>query len=1079
MTNLGCAGRRLGMFRAGDEEDHVESTQKVELSKRKQQARELWQEKTKSAFYITVGMGTCGLAAGSADTLTAIEKELERRGLVAAINRVGCVGMCSYEPMVELQTPGRPRVSFGKATAEHVPEILASYLEGAKLLQSVAIGQVDETLVRRDGQSLCSLSFLDLESKQKIAFHRKQLRIVLSNCGLIDPESIDDYLAMDGYKALEIVMSGMTPEQVIDEIKRAGLRGRGGGGFNAGVKWSLARKTERWPKYVICNADEGDPGAFMDRSVLEGDPHSLIEGMTIAGYAIGASYGYVYCRAEYPLAIRRLKIALEKAREMGLLGDRILGSEFSFDIEIKEGAGAFVCGEETALMSSIMGERGQPWPRPPYPAVAGLWSQPSNVNNVKTYAYAPRIIRMGADWFKSLGTESSPGTAVFALSGMVNRTGLIEVPMGITLREIIYDVGGGIPEGRKFKAVQTGGPLGGCLPEGYLDVPVDFDSLNAAGAVMGSGGMIVADETTCMVEFSKYFMRFVTEESCGKCPPCRIGSTRMLEILERITAGKGQPEDLDEIRRVAQGMQQGSLCGLGQLAPAPVLSALRHFEEEFLAHVREERCPAASCEKLVRSPCVSACPAGVDVPAYLALVAQGRYAEGLAAHRASNPFPLICGRVCPAFCERRCRRGQIDESIAIRHVKRFMSDTLFSEPWTPPKHAPDKGIKVAVVGSGPCGLTAALRLAQNGYQLTVFERMPMPGGMMTYGIPAYRLPREALFAEIDHIRRAGVEIRCGMELGTDFTIKSLQRDGFKAIILSLGAHRSRSLGIPGENKAGVYHGVQMLRDIALGRIPNLAGRKVIVVGAGDTAMDAARSALRLGAKEVHIVYRRDREQVPAQDAEFRATEEEGVQIHLLANPVLILGDQTVTGVRLQRQRLGDFDSSGRRKPVPISGSEFDMLCDLLVPAIGQITWVDDESVGMHRKESFDVGKAFEIDIPGVFAAGDAVLGPATVVQSVAHGNQVALAVDTWLKTGALGGVHYRPPRHDIPQLFSLEHFADARRPRDKMLSPEERISRQDFCEVEMGMDERVIREECKRCLRCDLEWLERIGEPLP
>jgi NADH-quinone oxidoreductase subunit F len=1051
----------------------------VELDQIRQHAKERWQEKAQADLYVTVGMGTCGLAAGSAATLTAIESELQRRGFRGEIRRVGCVGMCSYEPMVELQGPGRPRMSFGKATADHVPEILASYLDGSSLQNSLVIGQVDETVVRQDGQSLYSLSFLDSESKKKIAFHRKQLRIVLSNCGLINPESIEDYLALDGYKALEIVLVKMTPEQVIEEVKRAGLRGRGGGGFNAGVKWSLARKTQRWPKYIICNADEGDPGAFMDRSVLEGDPHSLIEGMTIAGYAIGALHGYVYCRAEYPLAIRRLKIALEKAREMGLLGEKIMGSDFTFDIEIKEGAGAFVCGEETALMNSIMGERGQPWPRPPYPAAAGLWGQPSNVNNVKTYAYTPRVIRLGAEWFKGLGTESSPGTAVFALSGMVNRTGLIEVPMGITLREIIYDVGGGIPGGRKFKAVQTGGPLGGCLPEEYLDVPVDFDSLNAAGAVMGSGGMIVADETTCMVEFSKYFMRFVTEESCGKCPPCRIGSTRMLEILERITAGNGQPEDLDEIRRLAKGMQQGSLCGLGQLAPAPVLSALRHFEEEFWAHIRESRCPAASCEMLVRSPCVSACPAGVDVPAYLALVAQGRYAEGLAVHRESNPFALICGRVCPAFCERRCRRGQIDEPIAIRHVKRFMSDALYSVPWTPPKHAPSKNIKVAVIGAGPCGLTAALRLAQNGYQLTVFERMPQPGGMMTYGIPAYRLPREILFTEIDHIRRAGVEIRCGVELGIDFTIKSLQHDGYKAIVLALGAHRSRSLGIPGENKAGVYHGVQMLRDIAQGRIPNLSGKVVVVVGAGDTAMDASRSALRLGAKEVNIVYRRDREQVPAQDAEFRATEEEGVRIHLLANPVLVLGDRTVTGVRLQRQSLGDFDSSGRRRPVPIQGSEFDMPCDLLVPAIGQITWVDDESVGMHRKESFSVGKAFEIDVPGVFAAGDAVSGPATVVQAVAHGNQVALAVDAWLKTGELGGVYYRPVRNDIPQLFNIDDYANARRPRDKMLTPEERICRQDFCEVEMGMDERVVQEECKRCLRCDLEWLERIGEPMP
>jgi NADH-quinone oxidoreductase subunit F len=1051
----------------------------VKLDQRREQSRARWQEKTHSDLYITVGMGTCGLAAGSAETLAAIEVELARRDLKATISRVGCVGMCSYEPMVELQAAQRPRVSYGKVTAENIPEILAAYLDGTPVQQCVVLGQVDETVIRRDGHELHAISLKDPKSKEKIAFHRKQLRIVLSNCGLINPESIDDYLAMDGYQALEMVLKGMTPEQVIDEVKRAGLRGRGGGGFNAGVKWSLARQTKRWPKHIICNADEGDPGAFMDRSVLEGDPHSVIEGMTIAGFATGASFGYVYCRAEYPLAIHRLKIALNDARELGLLGENILGSGFSFDIEIKEGAGAFVCGEETALMNSIMGERGQPWPRPPYPAAAGLWGQPSNVNNVKTYAYTPRIIRMGADWFKGLGTESSPGTAVFALSGMVNRTGLIEVPMGITLHDIIYDVGGGIPAGRKFKAVQTGGPLGGCLPEKYLDVPVDFDSLRAAGAVMGSGGMIVADETTCMVEFSKYFMRFVTEESCGKCPPCRIGSTRMLEILERITAGNGKPEDVVEIRRIAEGMQQGSLCGLGQLAPAPVLSALRHFEEEFWAHIHEARCPAASCQMLVRSPCVSACPAGVDVPAYLALVAQGRYAEGLAIHRESNPFPLICGRVCPAFCERRCRRGQIDESISIRQVKRFMSDSQFSVPWTPPRHKPLKGIKVAVIGSGPCGLTAALRLAQNGYQVTVLERMPDPGGMMTYGIPAYRLPREALFNEIDHIRRAGVEIRCNMELGVDFTIKGLQNDGYKAIVLALGAHQSRSLGVPGENKAGVYHGVQMLRDIQLGKIPDLSGKRVVVVGAGDTAMDAARSALRLGAKDVQIVYRRDREQVPAQDAEFRATEEEGVKMNLLSNPVLILGDREVSGVRLQRQTLGDFDSSGRRRPVPIKGSEYDMPCDLLVPAIGQITWVDDESVGMHRKDSFSVGKAFEIDLPGVFAAGDAVSGPATVVQAVAHGNHVAAAVDLWITSGKLDGVYCRPVGHDIPQLFNLDDYANARRPHEEELSPDERIDRQDFAEVERCLGEKTIQEECKRCLRCDLEWLERTGQPLP
>jgi NADH-quinone oxidoreductase subunit F len=483
---------------------------------------------------------------------------------------------------------------------------------------------------------------------------------------------------------------------------------------------------------------------------------------------------------------------------------------------------------------------------------------------------------------------------------------------------------------------------------------------------------------------------------------------------------------------------------------------------------------------LVRAPCVSACPAGVDAPAYLALVAQGRYAEALDVHRVSNPFAMICGRVCPAFCEGVCRRGQIDESIAIRHVKRFMADHYFAEPWTPPRLAPPKHIKVAVVGAGPCGLTAALRLAQQGYELTVFERMPQPGGMMTYGIPAYRLPREPLFAEIDHIRRAGVEIRCNVELGTDFTIKSLKADGYQAIVLALGAHRSRSLGIHGENKRGVYHGVQMLRDIALGQLPDLSGKRVVVVGGGDTAMDAARSAWRLGAKEVHVVYRRTEREMPAIKEEVEGAGEEGIQFHFLVTPVVVLGDQAVTGIRLQRQSLGDFDRSGRRRPVPIPGSEFDMPCDVLVPAIGQITWVDDESLGAHRAATFEVGKAFELDdVPGVFAAGDAVSGPATVVQSVAHGNQVALTVDAWLTTGQLGGVYYHPKRHDVPQLFDLEEYAEARRPTAKMLSARERLARQDFVEVEMGFDPRTIQEECKRCLRCDLEWLERIGEPMP
>jgi NADH-quinone oxidoreductase subunit F len=470
----------------------------------------------------------------------------------------------------------------------------------------------------------------------------------------------------------------------------------------------------------------------------------------------------------------------------------------------------------------------------------------------------------------------------------------------------------------------------------------------------------------------------------------------------------------------------------------------------------------------------------VDVPAYLSLIAQGRYAEALDVHRDANPFALICGRVCPAFCEKRCRRGDIDEPITIRQAKRFMADKLFDIPWLPPKMAPQKHVKVAVIGAGPCGLTAALRLTQRGYDVTVFERMPLPGGMMTYGIPAYRLPREALFAEIEHIWRAGVTFRQNMELGSDFTIKSLKNEGYAAIVLALGAHRSRNLGVKGEDKKGVYHAVQMLRDIASSEPPDLKGKRIVVVGGGDTAMDAARSSWRLGAAEVHVVYRRERADMPATHEEVDGAFEEGVQFHFLVNPTAILGDERVTGIRLQQQRLGDYDSSGRRKPVPVPGTEFDMPCDLLIPAIGQITWVEDESLGMHRKSTFDVGKSFEINVPGVFAAGDAVSGPGTVVQSVGHGNLVAQAVDAYLTTGQLSEVYVKPKRHDIPQLFNLDDYADARRPHAVMLSPEARHTRSGrFDEVEMLLDEHAVQEECKRCLRCDLEWLERIGEPMP
>ena len=1014
--------------------------------------------------------GTGCTASGSMKTFEALQSEIARRGLENEVRLIhtGCRGFCEMGPVMVIYPEG---IFYCRVQAEDIPHL------------------VEETLVK--GRVVKELTYKEPATHQaiphygEIPFYTKQKRVVLSNCGLIDPENIEEYIARGGYEALSKALFEMTREEVIDEVKRSGLRGRGGAGFLTGLKWEFTYRAPGDVKYVVCNADEGDPGAFMDRSVIEGDPHSLLEGMIIAAYAIGAREGYIYCRAEYPLAIKRLKLAIAQAEEYGLLGDNILGTDFSFHLKIKEGAGAFVCGEETALLASIEGRRGEPRPRPPFPAVKGLWGKPTNINNVKSYANIPRIIAHGAEWFASIGMPRSPGTAIFALTGKVNNTGLIEVPMGITLGEIIFDIGGGIPNGKKFKAVQTGGPLGGCLSAQDLNLRVDFDSLKDAGAVMGSGGMIVVDEDTCMVEFSKFFLTFATAESCGKCVPCRVGGRRMLEVLTRITEGKGRLEDLDTIKEIAAGMEAGALCALGQLTPGPVLAALRYFENEFIEHIVDKKCKAGTCKALVRARCTNACPAEVDVPSYVSLVAQGRYAEALEIHRRHNPFALVCGRVCPAFCESRCRRGDIDEPIAIRSIKRFMADHEIEKPWTPPIYEPAKAEKVAVIGAGPAGLTAALRLAQKGYKVTVFEKLPVPGGMMAVGIPDYRLPRDILNAEIENIKRAGVEIKCNQALGRDFTIDSLMdKDGFKAVVLAIGAHQSRKLGIEGEDLEGVYHGVDFLRDIALGNMPDMTGKRVVVVGGGNVAIDAARSAWRLGASEVHVVYRRTRQDMPAYEEEIEAAEKEGTIFSYLTNPVRVIGENgKMTGVEVQNQLLGDFDRSGRRRPVPEEGSNFVIEADVLVPAIGQgidLSWTDGSGVKANRDTTLAVNDALATTRPGVFAAGDAVSGPATVVEAVAQGNRVAVEVDYYLRTGKVEKIPVVSGYEVVEQQFNLEDYTEAKRPQMPELPVAER--RGNFHEVELGMDEDTIREECKRCLRCDLEWLESEGlafEPMP
>ena len=530
--------------------------------------------------------GTGCTSSGSAQIIERFEQKIKEAGLEKEVKvvRTGCFGLCEAGPVVIVYPEG---TFYSRVKVEDVDEIVSEHLLKGRHVQHLVY--TDHATHEQNAN----------KGLQDINFYKHQKRVALRNCGVIDPENIDEYLAFDGYKALEKALTSMTREQVIDEILKSGLRGRGGGGFPTGLKWKFTYNSQADQKYVACNADEGDPGAFMDRSVLEGDPHCVLEAMAIAGYAIGASEGYIYVRAEYPIAVKRLEIAIKQAHEYGLLGENIFGTGFNFDIKIRLGAGAFVCGEETALMRSIEGKRGEPTPRPPFPAVKGLFGKPTMLNNVETYANVAQIILKGADWFASMGTEKSKGTKVFALGGKINNTGLVEVPMGTPLRTIIYDIGGGIPNGKKFKAVQTGGPSGGCLPAELLDTPVDYDNLIAAGSMMGSGGMIVMDEDNCMVDIARFFLDFTVDESCGKCTPCRVGTRRMLEILERIVNGKGEEGDIERLEELANTIKSTALCGLGQTAPNPVLSTLKFFRSEYEAHIREKRCPAHHCRALL------------------------------------------------------------------------------------------------------------------------------------------------------------------------------------------------------------------------------------------------------------------------------------------------------------------------------------------------------------------------------------------------------------------------------------------------------------------------------------------------
>jgi NADH-quinone oxidoreductase subunit F len=1005
--------------------------------------------------------GTGCHASGSIAVKKALLAELETRGLAGEIKLVetGCNGFCAMGPIMVVYPEG---VIYMLIKPADIPELVEEHLVKGRILERLLYREpVTEAII---------------PTMQDIPFFALQNIRVLRNRGLIDPEKIDEYIARDGYAGMAKALTEMTPEQIVQEVLDSGLRGRGGAGFPTGLKWKFAAASPGDIKYVLCNADEGDPGAFMDRSVLEADPHAVLEGMVIAAKAIGAREGYIYCRAEYPLAIQRLKIAIDQAKEYGLLGQDILGTGFDFDLEIYQGAGAFVCGEETALMTSIEGKRGMPRPRPPFPAVAGLWQKPSILNNVETLANIAQIILRGSVWHASVGTEKSKGTKVFALTGDVNNVGLVEVPMGTTLGTIVYDIGGGIPGGKRFKAAQLGGPSGGCIPVQHLNASVDYETVAELGAIMGSGGLIVMNEDKCAVDMARFFMDFCQDESCGKCTPCREGTKRMLDILTNITQGKGKPGDIELLEEMAAIIKDASLCGLGQTAPNPVLSTIRYFRKEYEEHIRNGRCVAAVCSALFKSPCQHTCPIEMDIPAYIALIREGRLEDAYSILLQTNPFPSVCGRVCDHKCQTKCRRGRMDEPIAIKFLKRYITDNA---PQPKIEAVPvTRSERIAVVGAGPAGLTAARDLALRGYKVTVFEELSEPGGMLRWAIPAYRLPRNIIAGEIDNVRALGVEIKCNTRIGREVPLAKLEQD-FDFIYLAPGAHKSQKMGIPGEELKGVYGGVEFLRDFNANEAAWMKGEKnlgtkVAVIGGGNSAIDAARCAVRLGA-DVTILYRRERKEMPAAIEEIVAAEEEGVKIEFLAAPVKIVArDGKAAGILCQRMKLGEFDRGGRKKPVPVAGSEYTLDVDAVIAAIGQapdLSFVSaDSGVSVNKWDCFDLAEesCSRTTNPKYYAGGDAVTGPDTVVAAIAAGHQAAADIDGAIRAGKGEPAWVAPAeaKIDIPLVIDEENPEAPQTKMPEIHGPDRKRS---FVEVELGFTLEQALQEAKRCLRCDAE----------
>jgi len=1039
---------------------------------------------------IVICAGTACQASGSNDIIRVSKRYIIEKRLVGKVGLriTGCHGFCEMGPFI-LTEP--QQAFYAQVRLDDIPRIIEALLSNKYV----------EDLLYQDPHT-----GEKYHNRDDIPFFKNQQRSILGMNQKIDPIRIYDYIVQKGYVALEQVLLKQNPGWVVQQVKSSQLRGRGGGGFPTGLKWELlAKQPNNRGKFLVCNADEGDPGAYMDRSVLEGNPHSIIEGMLIGAYGTGATEGIVYVRNEYPIAVKHLNIAIKQARQLGLLGQNILRTGFSFDIRLVKGAGAFVCGEETALIRSVEGKMGEPRQRPPFPVQKGIDGKPTVINNVETWANIPLIFRLGAEEFAKIGTKNNSGTKIFSLVGKIKNTGLVEVPMGISIKEIVYDIGGGPVGKARIKAVQTGGPSGGCIPAQKFDLPVDYDSLVKAGSIMGSGGMIVMDENTCMVDIAKYFMNFLKDESCGKCFSCRKGTQRMYEILDDISKGKGTPEHLDLLKELAEVVKDTTMCGLGQTASNPVLSTLHYFHDEYRQHVIDKKCDSFVCKELVGAPCQAACPLGTEVWHYVALIEKGKYEEAYRVIRDANPFPSACARVCGRNCETRCNLAVSgDEAIAIRILKRFITDRIAPSVYKPVRinRQGYDSRRVAIVGAGPAGLSAAHYLSLLGYRVTLVEAGNEPGGMLLSCIPAYRLPRDVARKEIELLLDdENIDVRYDTALGRDITIDELFKGGFSAVFLAIGADKSWRLDLEGEDTKGVYSSMQFLKAFNL-RGEELAKGHVGIVGGGNSAVDAARVAIRQKAvKSVTLLYRRTSQEMPAYAEEVEAAIEEGIRLETLVSPVGIryikaaeaegvkietfvqpvkidAKDGHLVDIKCVKNKLGDVDSSGRRKPVPILGSEFTIALDTLIVAIGERP--DSDCLASMGLE-LDKGGRVKVDAKtlctnrkGVFAGGDLVTGPNTVVEAIAAGKKAAEVIDNYLCGRELA----EPPKIKLPEVFiepavvSDEELEDVVKRAEPAALPAE-SRKKNFAEVEMTLSVEQAAREARRCLRCDLEFTQR------